>query len=119
LVDQEQHDILQDTIVASDISLPTMYFFNEEGTLNSKGDHGQTLQDITIVSEVKEMECEFGNIVVSKTSPHLCEQVQYKLVRDDTTLVKLVMNHLIMVILSHIHPFMMNMIWSWKISRVL
>jgi len=50
-----------------------MSFSIEEGTLNSKGDRGQTLQDITIVSEVKEMECEFGNLVVSKTSPHSCE----------------------------------------------
>jgi hypothetical protein len=31
---QEQHDILQDTVIASDISLPTMYFSIEEGTLN-------------------------------------------------------------------------------------
>jgi hypothetical protein len=83
LVDQEQHDILQDTIMAFNISLPIMSFSIEEGTLNSKGDHGQTLQDITIVSEVKEMECEFGNLVVSKTSPHSCEQVQDQLVGDD------------------------------------
>jgi hypothetical protein len=83
LADQEQHDILQDTIMASDISLPTMYFSIEEGTLNSKGDCGQTLQDITIVSEVKEMECEFGNLVVSKNFPHSCEQVQDQLVGDD------------------------------------
>ena len=80
---QEQHDILQDTIMAFDISLPSMSFSIEEGTLNSKGDRGQTLQDITIVSEVKEMECEFGNLVVSKTSPHSCEQVQDQLVGDD------------------------------------
>ena len=76
LADQEQHDILQDTIMASDISLPTMSFSIEEGTFNSKGDCGQTLQDITIVFEVKEIEYEFGNLVVNKTSPHPCEQVQ-------------------------------------------
>jgi hypothetical protein len=35
----------------------------EEGNLNLKGDHGQTLQDITNVSEVKEMECEFGKLM--------------------------------------------------------
>jgi hypothetical protein len=29
------------------------------------------------------MECEFGNIVVSKNSPHSCEQVQDQLVGDE------------------------------------
>ena len=29
------------------------------------------------------MECEFGNLVVSKTSPHSCEQVKDQLVGDD------------------------------------
>jgi hypothetical protein len=55
----------------------------EEGTLNLKGDNGQTLQDIITVSEVKEMECEVGNLVVSKTSPHSFEQLQDQLVGDD------------------------------------
>ena len=29
------------------------------------------------------MECEFGNLVVNKNSPHSCEQVQDQLVGDD------------------------------------
>jgi hypothetical protein len=83
LADQEQNDILQDVISTSDISLSTMSSSIEEGTLNLKGDNGKTLQDIIIVSEVKEMECEVGDLVVSETSPHSFEQLQDQLVGDE------------------------------------
>jgi hypothetical protein len=83
LEDHEQNDILQDVLSTSDISLSTTSSSIEEGTLNLKGDNVQTLQDIIIVSEVKEMECEVGDLVVSKTLTHSFKQLQDKLVGDD------------------------------------
>jgi hypothetical protein len=66
LADQEKNDILQYVLSTSDISLSTMSSSIEEGTFNLKGDNDQTLQDIIIVYEVKEMECEVGDLVVNK-----------------------------------------------------
>jgi hypothetical protein len=95
LSDQENHHILKNEIVTSDYSFPTMTSSIEEGTLNLR-DSCQTLQDI--VSEVKEIECEFGDHDVSEvkeveyevgdhevsnTSPDLFKQVQDQLVGDD------------------------------------
>jgi hypothetical protein len=80
LANHEQHHILQNAIVTSNHSFPTMSPPVEEGTLTLKDDSCHTLIDFITVSKVKEVECEVN--VDDKTSPNLVEEVHDQSVGD-------------------------------------
>jgi hypothetical protein len=82
LENHEKHHILQNAIVTSNHSLPTMSPPVKEGTLTLKYDSCHTLIDSITVSKVKEVKCEVDNHVDNKNSPNLVEQVHDQSVGD-------------------------------------